>query len=127
MTVLYTLIEGFCSTFGIDRDNIDGLITLPNSQGSNKVVFYIFDSTPGGSGNSKKLYKASNEELRKIFQAAYDLVNECDCGGENGDSVCYSCLCNYNNQKWHDSMKRKYAITFFSWLLGNEEKLVMEE
>lgn len=126
MTVMYALIEGFCSKFGIERDDINGLVTLPRSQGASKVMFYIFDSTPGGSGNSKKLYFASNDELRDVFKAAYDLVSDCTCG-KDGDSVCYSCLCNYNNQKWHDVMKRKYAISFFSWLLGNDKKLIMED
>ena len=42
------------------------------------------------------------------------IVSECTCGGEAADTACYSCLCNYYNQKQHDILQRRYAIEFFN-------------
>ena len=48
-----------------------------------------------------------------MLRRGFEVVSECNCGGEEGDTACYSCLCNYYNQRQHDILKRKYAIAFF--------------
>jgi hypothetical protein len=44
-------------------------------------------------------------------------MQQCDCGGEYGDSSCYSCLRGYYNQKHHDLIKRGYVINFLRDIL----------
>jgi hypothetical protein len=48
-----------------------------------------------------------------MFIESFKVVLNCDCGGEDGDTACYGCLCNYYNQRHHDILKRRYAISFF--------------
>lgn len=53
-----------------------------------------------------------------MLKSSYDVVNNCTCGKDNGgDSACYSCLCNYYNQKQHDILKRRYEIDFLKRFL----------
>jgi hypothetical protein len=46
-------------------------------------------------------------------------MQQCDCGGEYGDTSCYSCLRNYYNQKYHDRLKRSYVVDFLREVLGS--------
>jgi len=57
-----------------------------------------------------------------MLEAGAQVVNGCTCGGKEADTACYSCLCNYYNQKQHDILKRRYAIDFFNSLLNGEKK-----
>lgn len=52
----------------------------------------------------------------------YRIVSECNCGGDAADTVCYECLCNYYNQKQHDIMQRKFAISFFESMMNGQKK-----
>lgn len=48
-------------------------------------------------------------------------MQQCDCGGQDGDTSCYSCLRNYYNQKYHDKLKRFYVVDFLKKILGEKE------
>ena len=48
-----------------------------------------------------------------MLREGFRVVSNCDCGGEQADTACYSCLCNYYNQRQHDILKRRYAIDFY--------------
>lgn len=78
-----------------------------------KIV--VFDNTPGGAGHAKRL---DNEiALYNILTHTLKMMKCCVCGGEVGDSSCYSCLRSYKNQKYHDLLKRKYVIEFVEQIL----------
>ena len=75
----------------------------------------IFDNTPGGAGHAKRL--DDQKALDGILRKALSSVKTCVCGGDEGDSSCYSCLRSYKNQKYHDILKRKYVIEFLRDIL----------
>ena len=107
LSILYALLRGICLYLNIEEGDISGCLQMLD--GSYSMV--IFDNTPGGAGHAKRLDNAAN--LEGVLRQAYAIVSECTCGGPEGDSSCYFCLRNYRNQKYHDDIKRKYAIDFF--------------
>ena len=81
-------------------------------------VFTIFDNVPGGAGHVRYMAEATTEELKEVFKESLKVVEQCDCGGNSdGDCACYSCLCNYYNQKYHEILKRRYAIKYLKKIL----------
>lgn len=117
-TVLYSLLEGLSRTLAVDRNELSGCLQWfrsPTHGGSN-FGFVLFDNTPGGAGYVRQLQ--NSHVLSAMFEEAARIVSNCSCGAEAADTVCYSCLCNYYNQRHHDIMKRKYAIDFFETLMG---------
>lgn len=112
-TILYSMLEGLSRNMNIDRNELSGCLQWyrenDNTQGN--FGFVLFDNTPGGAGYVRKLIDAT--VLANMLREAFYIVSNCECGGETADTVCYSCLCNYYNQKQHDILKRKYAIEFF--------------
>jgi len=119
ITILYTLLEGCSKYFDIERDDIAGCISYQSyvaEGGVSGTTFVLFDSVPGGAGNVKRLYDADRDSFIGFLQCALDRVKRCDCGND-GDTVCYSCLCNFKNQFYQDNMQRRYAIQFLEKLV----------
>lgn len=106
-TILQALLRGICSYLSIEENDISGC--LQKSDSGYEIV--IYDTTPGGSGQAKRLDDKDN--LIGSIKNALEIVAGCTCGGDEADTTCYSCLRNYRNQKYHDVMKRKDAIDFF--------------
>lgn len=120
LSILYSLLEGVSEYLGIERKDISGTISRNKLEGGSwETSLVLFDTVPGGAGHVRRIGKANEVELIEIFKAALKVVKQCNCGQDsNGDSACYSCLCNYYNQRQHDIIKRKYAIEFFEEFLG---------
>jgi len=120
ITLLYTLLEGCSRYFTVERDDIDGCVSYDRYVQGEPFGFNIilFDSVPGGAGNVKRVFDASEEAFKGFLNESYHVVKDCTCG-DNGDgnTVCYNCLCNYHNQYYHDKMKRNYAIKLLEPLL----------
>lgn len=117
-TVLYSILEGLSRHLNIDRSELSGCLHWYNNRKFNRgnYSFVLFDNTPGGAGHVRQ---AKNDHvLWDVLLKAQSLIKNCTCGGQEADSVCYGCLCNYYNQKQHDIMKRKYALDFFQQLIG---------
>lgn len=110
MSILYAFIRGVCMYLNIEESDIAGCLQMLN--GSYSIV--VFDNTPGGAGHAKRLNNQKN--LQGAIKTALSIVEGCTCGGEDGDSSCYFCLRNYRNQRYHDVIKRRYAIDFFKSL-----------
>jgi hypothetical protein len=121
---LYTLLEGLSSYFDIERSDIDGCLhRLKAETGEWSTIFILFDKVPGGAGNANRLGQLSKRQFQHFVECCYDIVASCTCGDNNdGNAACYSCLCNYGNQYYHEIMKRKYAIEFFSQILGIQRR-----
>ena len=117
-SVLQGFIRGFCSYYSIDERDISGCLQyfISETTGNAGYSIVLYDSTPGGSGYVKMLRTA--EDLKAVLNHSFEIVSKCTCGGESGDSSCYSCLRNYYNQRSHDLMKRSYVIDFIKRILG---------
>ncbi len=101
LSLLYALLEGISYSFDIERRDINGVI-YKNVNGNYDLI--IFDNVPGGAGHVKRIL--NKEGLISAFKAAYNNVNHECCDEETS---CYNCLRNYNNQKIHKDLKRRYA------------------
>lgn len=115
-TVLYSLLEGLSRVMSIDRNELAGCLQWyrDSFHFSGSYGFVLFDNTPGGAGYVRQLEVP--EIVAAMIRESQRIVLECTCGGTAADTVCYSCLCNYYNQRHHDVMKRRYAIEFFDQL-----------
>ncbi len=110
MSILYGLLRGISRVLNIEENDISGCLVSNPVAGRLNYSLVFFDSTPGGAGHVKRL---NNEDvLNHIFKQTYKIMTSCSCGGQEGDSSCYSCLRSYKNQKYHDALKRRYVIEF---------------
>lgn len=116
-TILFSMLEGLSKCLNIDRNELSGCLQWYKEDDCifGNYGFVLFDNTPGGAGYVRQLENV--KLLEEMFRFAYQIVNNCDCGGTLKDTACYSCLCNYYNQKQHELLKRKYAIDFFEELM----------
>jgi hypothetical protein len=112
---MYALLEGLSKYLSIDRKELSGCLHWyrnPLAGGLGNFDFILFDNTPGGAGYVRNLRDVST--LTGMLREGMKVVSECDCGDEVADTACYSCLCNYYNQKQHNILQRRYAIEFFT-------------
>lgn len=106
LSVLYALLEGASEALEISRDDIDGTLSwTPDGRRS----FVLFDTVPAGAGATKKIA----ENLEKVIQFAVDRVTRCDCGEETS---CYGCLRSFRNERYHEQLSRKGALSIFAEL-----------
>lgn len=112
-TILYSLLEGLSRALNINRNELSGCLQWYRDDDSIYGNFgcILFDNTPGGAGYVRQL-ENKNTFIDMLKYGSW-VVSNCSCGGENADTACYSCLCNYYNQRQHDILKRKYALDFY--------------
>ena len=115
LSILYAFIRGACSCLSIEENDIAGCLQSHYTGGRLGYSLVLFDNTPGGAGHVKRL--ADPLALESILKYTLSIMRGCICGGDEGDSSCYSCLRSYRNQKHHDILKRKYVIEFISAFL----------
>lgn len=101
LSTLYAIIEGISDAFDIERKDING---ITNKKENGEYELIIFDNVPGGAGHVKRILESNN--LKIAFLSAYKKVNMQCC---DEDTSCYNCLRNFNNQRVHKDLKRKYA------------------
>lgn len=130
-TILYSLLEGLSRSMSIDRNELSGCLSWYRdiNHPNGNYAFVLFDNTPGGAGYVRQL--ENHRVLSEMIKVGYKVVSNCNCGGDEADTACYSCLCNYYNQKQHDILKRRYAIDFYRqispWFDGEWESSKNEE
>lgn len=120
LSVMYSLLEGVSQYLGIERNDISGTLHYNKIyNGVWETDLILFDTVPGGAGHVRRIGNATSDELKSILLKSLELVKQCKCGEDSdGDVACYSCLCNYYNQKHHNIIKRKYAIEFLENILN---------
>lgn len=118
LSVLYALLEGVSSYYSIERKDISGCLYYSRSGGKLHTVFVLYDTVPGGAGHVSRITNGGEKDLTGIFYEAFKVVDECNCGGEEGNASCYSCLCNYENQRVHARLNRNMARKYLGELLG---------
>ncbi|MBR7179095.1 MAG: DEAD/DEAH box helicase [Oscillospiraceae bacterium] len=113
-TILYSMLEGLSRCMNIDRNELSGCLQWYRDEQhpNGNFGFVLFDNTPGGAGYVRQLTDPT--VLMRMLQEGYRIVRSCVCGGEAADTACYSCLCNYYNQRQHSVLKRQYALDFYS-------------
>ncbi|MDD3705754.1 MAG: helicase-related protein, partial [Clostridiaceae bacterium] len=116
LSVLYGFLNGICSSLNIESTDISGCLQHFKNEETHHGNFalILYDKTPGGAGHVRRLN--SPEILTSVINETIRLMESCNCGGDEGDSSCYSCLRNYYNQKQHDVLKRGYVIRFLKEL-----------
>jgi hypothetical protein len=121
VSILNGLLEGISHTLNIDRQDISGAVKYRYNTltGQNNYQLVLFDKTPGGSGYVKQL--SNQNTMIKVFENTLKLMKNCDCGGEDMDTACYSCLMNYYNQYYHWALKRGYVVNFLEKILNNKQ------
>ena len=120
LSVLHALLNGVSYTINVDRKDINGVLSYHYNEFTKRYNydFVIYDQAAGGSGYSKQIL---NEDVfENVLLNSLSLVKSCTCGGELKDSSCYSCLRDYRNQRYHDSLKRSYVIDFFESLFNKD-------
>lgn len=118
VSVLYALLEGVSSYYTIERNDISGCLYYTMTNNEIHTVFVLYDTVPGGAGHVSRIASGGNETVVGILKEAYRIVSECSCGGDNGDGACYSCLCNYENQRVHERLNRGLAKKYIEEILG---------
>lgn len=108
-SLVFALLEGASEALGVRRDDIDGTLYFRDYGAPPSIILY--DTTPGGSGHVEQIRR----KLREAAEAAQTKVKACSCGE---DTSCYNCLRNYRNQRFHDRLRRGYAIHLLEAMLG---------
>lgn len=115
MGILSALLKSISNNLGIERKDLDGTLETFKNGRNLQSRFVLFDNVPGGAGYVKRIYEAEPDMIKKIFKDAYDNVNNCTC---SSDSSCYSCVRNYMNQRYHESMSRNEICKEFEQIMG---------
>lgn len=121
-SILQALILASCNELNLEHTEIAGCLQYYNDEGPN-YSYILYDRTPGGAGNVKRLN--NKDVIGRVLKNAMNISLKCTCGE---DSSCYSCLRTYQNQKYHDIIKRKYVFNYLGQaLLGlNNEQTESE-
>lgn len=83
---------GLRETIGGDPDHlrVEPIVDPVYSDGTeNATALLLHDAVPGGTGYLADL--AAPERIRKVFEAAYQVVRDCPCATE-GKAACHRCL-----------------------------------
>jgi hypothetical protein len=114
LSLLYALLEGASAALDIDRRDIDGCL-YPYAGDPSMPALVLFDDVPGGAGHVRRIAQDKGR-LVSVMREALKRLEDCDCGGEEGNTSCYGCLRNYHNQFCHDELERGMVIDFFKGL-----------
>ena len=117
ISFLYALLEGISIEFNIERNDINGLVQYNADTLGYDII--VFDNVPGGAGHVKRLI--NKDSLKQSLISAKMKVSQ-DCCDEN--TSCYNCLRNYYNQKYHNRIKRKYALEVINMLLSSFNTMI---
>ncbi len=111
-SILQALILASAKELNIESKEIAGCLEY-YYDGGNNYSYVLYDKTPGGAGHVKRL-NDKNVILHILINA---FSNAQKCPNCDLDSSCYSCLRTYENQKYHDIIKRKYVYDYLGEVL----------
>jgi hypothetical protein len=104
----YALLQGASNGLQISHDDLD-VIVLPSEE--NSLTIALVDAVPAGAGFAKMIA----ENLKTVFESAYEIVSSCQCGEETS---CYECLRTYRNQRMHEDLVRGDAVAALKVVLS---------
>ncbi len=91
--------------------------------GFRKRYLLLCDTVPGGTGYLKQLM-LSGDELMKVFADALQVLTQCSCNRDPARDGCYRCLYAYRNSYDMKQTSRDTAVSLFSDVIKNRDKLV---
>ncbi len=116
LSLLYAIIHGASHSLQIERRDIDGVLFPRSSAVSWEQTIVLYDNVPGGAGHVKNI----RENLIVVLEEARRILNCNDCAP---DTSCYHCLRDYNNQFFHQDLKRESALKFLDLLISDLKPL----
>ena len=109
---MQALILTACKELNIEHTEISGCLQSYFEDVKN-FSYILYDNTPGGAGHVKRLN--NSDVISHLLVNAMNLTLNCqNC---SDDSSCYSCLRTYQNQKYHDIIKRNYVFNYIGEIL----------
>jgi len=111
LSLMYAIIHAASHKLQIERRDIDGVLSPRKLGDTWEQTIVLYDNVPGGAGHVKNIH----HHLIEILQEAERVLNCDDCGI---DTSCYHCLKDYNNQYFHEFLRRKDALKFVELLMG---------
>lgn len=112
LSFLYAFLDGIALAFNIERNDINGVYNYEQS----KTQFIIFDQVPGGAGHVKRIM--SKESILEALKSALNIVDKPCC---DETTSCYDCIRNYQNQTFHEKLKRGLAKNRISDIINQIE------
>ena len=112
-SILQALILSSCRILNIENTEIAGCLQYYNDSFGYNYSYILYDTTPGGAGHVKRLNNL--DMINNLLYTAYHIAKSCCNCAE--DSSCYSCLRTYQNQKYHDIIKRSYVIDYLDKII----------
>lgn len=117
LSMMYALIHGACLALQIERGDIDGVLSPRQLEGvSWEQTIVLYDNVPGGAGHVKNI----QDNIEKVIDQAVKIVNCTDCAL---DTSCYRCLRDYNNQFYHNDLKRGPALRVLEAISATLQKV----
>lgn len=113
LSLMYALLEGISEALEIERRDISGVVKADIETNSYNII--IYDNVPGGAGHIKKL--DNEKSILECFKKAKEKMSLSCC---DEDTSCYSCLRNFENERYHHLLKRKYAKNILDSILKLE-------
>lgn len=116
LSVMYALLNSFANELNIERRDIKACLAYKVTSGRMEHKIIIYDAVPGGAGHSRRLVTQDGQVLQAVIKRAIKSLRTCEC-----EPSCYRCLRSYENQKIHEILDRKKALSFLNQLvkLGN--------
>ena len=117
-SLISALDKAIKDEFGLDENEIGILINEDFEQYKNdfsdNYLAILYDKSGTKTIDIESIYNSLNN---KIFQKAYEKIQECDCENENG---CYNCLKSYNTQSLAKNINKKLAQDFLLYLIDKK-------
>ena len=116
LSLMYAIIHAASHSLQIERRDIDGVLS-PRKAGSHwEQTIVLYDTVPGGAGHVKLI----RDQIQDVIKDAIRVLNCNDCAP---DTSCHHCLCDYNNQLYHEQLIRENALTFLEVVFADLEPL----
>jgi ATP-dependent helicase YprA (DUF1998 family) len=109
-SVAYALLKGMLQLGDIDRRDVN--VTLKWGGASGNPTIMLYDDVPGGAGHVRHVF----DHVDRLWEAAAARVSGRDCGCDP-ETSCYGCLRSYDNQPFHEVLRRGVADQFLRRLL----------
>lgn len=104
ISLLYAILEGSIEALSINRRDLGATLYWTGSKINPTLVLY--DAVPGGAGHVRHV---TDNWIPVLQEALKRVSGDCGCGPETS---CYGCLRSYDNERFHENLKRGQVESF---------------